>query len=267
MTINPMSTLDSLSSARPPGEIARRVMRRVDRAALATARRDGSGWPYPTLVLVALDHDATPLLLISTLAEHTRNLLADDRIGLLFDDTAGLAEPLAGARVSVLGRVRPTKDPRHHARILARHPSTAFYAGFGDFGYYRVEIERAHLIGGFGRTHWIDRAELILGADAVGSLPEEEATLLPQLNSKLIRARSKPLEGCAHIDTEQACLADTAVPERPETDSRWVVTGLDPDGCDLRRSGAIARLDFDAPASSAGAVNAALAALLERHRQ
>src|SRR4029453_3256496 len=79
-----------------PGVLARRVMRRADRATLATAQRDAAGWPYPSLVLTALDHDASPLLLISDLADHTANIKADPRAGLLFDGTGGLAEPVSG---------------------------------------------------------------------------------------------------------------------------------------------------------------------------
>src|ERR671911_986065 len=88
----------------PPATMARRVMRAADRAALATAQRDSGGWPYPSLVLAALDHDASPLLLISDLADHTANIKADPRAGLLFDGTGGLAQPPTRPRVSGLGR-------------------------------------------------------------------------------------------------------------------------------------------------------------------
>src|SRR3954466_5903196 len=96
-----------------PAIIARHVMRAADRATLATGQRDAGGWPYPSLVLTALDHAASPLLPISDLADHTANIKADPRAGLLFDGTGGLAEPLTGPRVSVLGRMEVTDDPRH----------------------------------------------------------------------------------------------------------------------------------------------------------
>src|ERR687897_1016700 len=125
----------------PPATMARRVMRAADRAVLATAQRDAGGWPYPSLVLTALDHDASPLLLISDRAAHTANIKADPRPGLLFDGTGGLAEPLTGPRVSVLGRMEVTDDPRHRARFLARHESASLYAGFGDFALWRMVVE------------------------------------------------------------------------------------------------------------------------------
>src|SRR5690349_7870141 len=106
----------------PPGAIARGVMRAADRATLATLVRGDqpdAGAPYASLVLVALDHDASPLLLISALADHTRNLAADPRVSLLFDGTAGLDEPLTGPRVSVAGRAARNDDPGPRPRILA----------------------------------------------------------------------------------------------------------------------------------------------------
>ena len=69
---------------------------------------DAAGWPYASLVLVAVDHDLTPILLLSDLAEHTRAIQADGRVSLLFDGTAGLDQPLTGPRVTVVGRVRVT---------------------------------------------------------------------------------------------------------------------------------------------------------------
>ncbi|MGH6946502.1 MAG: pyridoxamine 5'-phosphate oxidase family protein, partial [Kiloniellales bacterium] len=83
----------------------RALVRHAQSASLSTLlARDGSGHPYVSLVVVACDPAATPILLLSDLADHSRNLAADPRAALLFDGTAGLADPLAGARVALLGR-------------------------------------------------------------------------------------------------------------------------------------------------------------------
>ncbi|WP_085087020.1 HugZ family protein [Azospirillum oryzae] len=224
------ATMDPATIAAALG--ARRLMRACDRAALATAQRpadDGTGtgaagWPYPSLVLVAFDHDGSPLLLLSTLADHTRNLLADGRVGLLFDGTAGLAQPLTGARLSVLGRAERSDDPIHRARYLRRHPAAAFYAGFADFAIYRVAVERAHLVAGFGRIHWLSAAELDLPA-AAPALAAGEAALLDHLNGEGYGPRLGP---ATDGDGES-----------------WSLTGIDPEGCDLRRGGYVARVDFE----------------------
>lgn len=213
-------------------------MRGLDRAALATAMRGGTesaaGWPYPSLVLVALDHDGSPLLLLSGLADHTRNIAEDARAGLLFDGTAGLASPLTGARVSVLGRLARSDEPHHRARFLARHPEAALYAGFGDFALYRLSVERAHLVAGFGLIHWIGSDELLIPKVAI-ALAEQEAGIVASMN----RDHAAAIQGMAS--------PGMASPGGPAGEGGWTVTGVDPDGCDLRLGGAVARIDFDRP--------------------
>jgi hypothetical protein len=98
-----------------PGEVARRLLRAADRAALATSLAGGEeaaagGWPYASLVLLACGHDAAPLLLISDLAEHSKNIADDPRVGLLIDGTAGRVDPLTGPRVTILGTAEKTDD-------------------------------------------------------------------------------------------------------------------------------------------------------------
>lgn len=148
-----------------PGAVVRRLMRAARHAALATAlARDASGRPYVSLVLVAGARDGSPILLLSDLADHSRNLKAEPRAALLFDGTAGRADPLTGPRASVLGRMEPVGDEaaaRHgKALFLARHPGAAAYADFTDFRLYRMTVESAHLVAGFGRIHWLTAAEV-----------------------------------------------------------------------------------------------------------
>src|SRR3982751_799687 len=152
---------DDLSQA------VRDLLRSCDRAALATAlpsRMPGNpSWPYASLVLVAVDHDLSPILLLSDLAEHSKAIAADSRVSLLFDGTAGLAQPLTGPRVTLLGRAAQTEDERLKQRFLRHHPDAEMYAEFGDFHFYKVALDRAHLVGGFGKIRWIEPAELLAG--------------------------------------------------------------------------------------------------------
>src|SRR5207244_13226666 len=107
-----------------------------------------------SLVLLAPDLDASPLLLLSGLAQHSRNIAFDPRVSLLLDATEGHPDPLTGPRLSLLGRALPIDDRRCLARFIAHHPTSAGYAGFRDFHLYRVEVERGHLVAGFGRIDW-----------------------------------------------------------------------------------------------------------------
>jgi putative heme iron utilization protein len=121
------------------------------------------GAPYVSLVLVAFDADGSPLLLLSSLAQHTKNLLTDPRVSLLFDGTSGLEEPLTGPRLTVIGSATACADPEALERYVTRHRSASAYAGFSDFDLFKVTIERGHLVAGFGKIAWIEAAALLGG--------------------------------------------------------------------------------------------------------
>jgi len=219
----------------PPAATARWLLRSRDRATLATLLAGGpAGAPYASLVLTATAADGAPLLLISDLAQHTINIAGEKRIALLFDGTGELDEPLTGPRVTVLGHAARCDDAPLRARYLARHPSAALYAGFADFHLYRVAIERAHLVAGFGRIDWIAAGDLL--PPGIAALAAAEAALLDEINAGDAGALlGRPGEG-------------------------WRLTGIDAEGIDLRRAGTVARRAFPAPVADAAAARAALAA-------
>jgi len=231
----------------PPGAAARRLMRSRRTAALATAQA-AEGRPYASLVLTAVDHDAAPILLLSRLAEHTRNLEADPRACLLFDGTDGLDSPLTGARASVLGRAERTAGARLRDRFLARHPDAAAYAGFADFGFFRFEVERAHLVAGFGRIHWAERAD-VLYAGETDALADREADIVAHMNQD-------------HADAVQLY----AVKLCGAAGDGWRMTGCDPEGCDLARGPATLRLDFERAVATAEEARVELVRLVKRAR-
>jgi len=110
-------------------------------------------FPFVSLVLPALDAAGRPLLLLSDLSDHARNLQADPRASLLYDGTFGLKEPLSGPRVTLIGAVVPTDTAENRHLYLARQPSAELYAGFGDFRLYRFDPAEALFVAGFGRIH------------------------------------------------------------------------------------------------------------------
>ena len=133
--------------------VARQVVRSRRKAALATVDKDGA--PYVSMVTCAVDHDLAPLLIISGMSAHTRNMERDPRVAFLFDGTDGFTNPQEGSRFSLQGRAVKGEDARLRARFLARQPAAGQYASFGDFGLWRVEPERGQLVAGFGRAFWL----------------------------------------------------------------------------------------------------------------
>ncbi|HLI10957.1 MAG TPA: DUF2470 domain-containing protein [Alphaproteobacteria bacterium] len=228
-----------------PGRLARRLIRSAHRATLATwLSQNGETWPYASLVLTACAPDGTPLLLLSDLADHSRNIAADARVALLFDGTVGLEEPLTGPRFTLLGRARETHHPGDRARYLAHHPTAARYADFKDFRFYRVEPTRGHLVAGFGRIHWLAAHDFLFATDEADDILVAEGDILAHMNSDHADA----------VNHYARCLLG-------RDGENWVMTGIDPEGIDLRSGGHTARLEFSRPILSRAAARAELARL------
>ena len=124
--------------------------------ALATVALDPAGFPFGSLVAYAVDDLGRPLLCLSDLAEHSRNLAADPRASLMAAAT-GAGDPLALARVTVVGPVVELRDDARDTALrtyLDRHPD-AFYATFADFRLYRLDVASVRYVGGFGRMSWV----------------------------------------------------------------------------------------------------------------
>ena len=143
------------------GERAMTLTWRARTGTLCTIAREPKGHPYGSFVTFALD-EGSPVFLVSALAEHTRNLAADPRSSLLVAESVE-ADPLANGRVTLLGRCAALEsDPeRESARqaFLAAHPNAAYYAGYGDFSFWKLAVESVRYIGGYGRMSWVSREE------------------------------------------------------------------------------------------------------------
>jgi putative heme iron utilization protein len=205
---------------------ARGLSRRAFKGSLATIDHAG-GYPYASLITLATDASGAPTFLISTLARHTANLAADARASVMIDETGALADPLQGARITLHGRAAPVSDEAVKRRFLARHPEAAFYAGFPDFAFWRLDVEGAHYIGGFGRIFDLAPAELLLPLDGANALVEAEPEIVEHMNAD----HADALELYANV------LAGAS-------ESGWRMTGIDPEGFDIVREGEARRILF-----------------------
>lgn len=128
-------------------------------ATLSTVARDPEGFPYGSLVTVAFDDLGRPLLLISTLAEHTKNLQARSEASILVTEPLDAHDqPLAVGRVTILGRCEGVAEAERAAvreTFLAQQPSSAYYVDFKDFAFFRLEPSSLRYVGGFGRMSWV----------------------------------------------------------------------------------------------------------------
>jgi putative heme iron utilization protein len=216
---------------------------------LSTTFRGRERWPYGSLVTYAPDTDGAPIFLFSGLSDHTGNLAKDPKASLLVERALRKKNPQQGPRISILGTVKPTKQARHKDRFLARHPGAARYAGFGDFGFYVMTVERVHLVGGFARAQWMKADEITPPKSAVKAVAQAEAGVLQHMNAD---------HGDA-LDLYAGKLLG-------RKGKGWRAVACDPFGLDLMRDDAPARLEFDAMARDASGLREQLVALAGKAR-
>jgi putative heme iron utilization protein len=219
--------------------LARKLLRRCGKGALATIDRD-DGKPYASLVVFAVMADASPVMLLSDLADHTANLKRDDSVSLMLDGMEPGSESMTGLRITVQGRISIEEDPAAKTRIVARHPEASIYADFGDFSAYRIIPERVHLIGGFGFIHWLDAVDVFVEAPKLDATANEIIDHMNEDHTDAVTSYAKAA-GMAGKD--------------------WCMIGIDTDGCDLSNGERYCRVDTKNRMITSGDARRELAAL------
>lgn len=210
------------------GRLTRSLLRRSRQGALATLMA-GTGDPYCSLVNLASHPDGSPILLISRLALHTRNILGDARVSLMLDERAE-GDPLEGARIMLAGRAEEAgadQLPTLRRRYLNVHPSAEAFVNFKDFSFFRIRPTAAHLVAGFGRIVDLAPEQFLTDISDAGAALEAEQGAVEHMNAD-------------HRDAIQ--LYATRLLGAAATD--WSCTGWDPDGMDLQAGTATLRLEF-----------------------
>jgi heme iron utilization protein len=233
-----------------PGNLAKSLLRRRRQGALATLMA-GSGDPYCSLVNVASHTDASPILLISRLAVHTRNILADPRVSLMLDERAA-GDPLEGARIMLAGRAEEASEGELDTlrrRYLNAHPSAENFANFKDFSFFRIRPSGAHLVAGFGRIVDLKPEQFLTDIADAGALLEAEQGAVEHMNADHREAMN--LYATRLLGAEAA---------------DWRCTGCDPEGIDLQAGSATLRLDFPERVTGPGELRKILVKLAEQAR-
>jgi putative heme iron utilization protein len=185
---------------------------------------------------------------MSRLSAHTLNLERDPRASVLLAET-GKGDPLAHPRLTVIGRAERRTEPRIRARFLARHPKAKLYADFGDFSFWRLGIEKAHLNGGFARAAALSAADLATDLTGADALLAAEAGAVEHMNADHAEAL--------------ALYATRLAGARP---GPWQATGIDPEGIDLMAGDRTARAPFPERVADPGALRRVLKEMADRAR-
>jgi putative heme iron utilization protein len=232
-----------------PG-LARSLLRRSRQGALATLM-PGSGDPYCSLVNVASHCDGSPILLISRLALHTRNIQTDSRVSLMLDERAE-GDPLEGARIMLAGRAEEAGDAEEavlRRRYLSAHPPAEVFVNFKDFSFFRIKPAGAHLVAGFGRIVDLTPEQFLTDISDAGALLEAEQGAVEHMNAdhrEAMNLYATKLLGAEGAD--------------------WRCTGCDPDGMDMQAGAQTLRLEFPRRIVTLAALRKVLKELAEKAR-
>jgi hypothetical protein len=233
-----------------PARLTRSLLRRSRQGALATLMA-GAGDPYCSLVNVASHADAAPVLLISRLALHTKNILADNRVSLMLDERAA-GDPLEGARIMLSGRAGEAQGDDVtilRRRYLNAHPSAEAFVDFKDFSFFRINPSAIHLVAGFGRIIDLKPEQFLTGISDAGALLEAEPGAIEHMNTD-------------HRDTMNLYATRLLGAEAAD----WRCTGCDPDGIDLQAGSIVLRLDFPERVTGPGELRKMLVRLADEAR-
>lgn len=216
----------------------RRYLRSRHAGILSTVSERLPGYPFGSVVPFMLDHQACPVILVSTLAEHYRNMTADSRVSLIAHD-AGALDVQAGPRLTCIADAKAVPSPQIpmiQRRYLKLLPASAQLLQLGDFHFWRLHPKALRFIGGFGRIHWVS-----LGAYSPppNGLEAAEQDIIEHMNADHPRNLAAY---CAHyLDT---------------TAGEVRLVGVDCDGIDLHVDGSLRRIEFEDPVHDADQVRA-----------
>lgn len=222
---------------------ARRLLNQQSVGVLSTHSIALEGYPFGSIVPYVLNYEGEPTMLISDIAQHTRNIKENNKVSLIvFDQLADDSQ--ASGRLTWLGDaelVDTSLDKEISARYLRYFPQAASYFDTHDFSFYKISLRRVRFIGGFGQIYWVERDDMLQS----NPFRENEADIIEQINRDYAPAflhYSEKLVG--------------------EKFSSVKMVGLDSEGCDLMADKSKIRLDFKSPVSTAEEVHTHLANLI-----
>lgn len=224
---------------------ARGLMLRESDAVLSTLSVDVEGFPFGSITPYCFDRCGHPVIFISSIAQHTKNIGRDPRVSLTVAES-GVKDSQAGGRVTFLGRAERVSDDDAVRRYWRHFPESERYRKTHDFDLYAVRPVRVRFIGGFGRIHWVS-AERFSRANPFSA--EQERSAVEHMNAD-------------HADAvaRYCALAGIPLPEGEQP----VMAGVDGEGCHLRVGGRLHRFPFDEDVSDMRQLRAKLVALARR---
>jgi heme iron utilization protein len=225
-------------------DAARELLLKHSSGVLATISIDLPGYPFGSVTPYCVDDDCRPVIYISHIAQHTKNILADSRVSLTLVENKGDSEDVqAQGRVTCIANARPVGQGEAYIsdRYFRYFPSARQYEHTHDFAFFRLELVRIRFIAGFGQIHWVEPDEFMTKNPFSAA---QELQIIQHMNNDHSDALRRYCGG------EQA-----------------VMVGIDANGFDVLRAGRKVRFTFDSPIRNLAEARQALVAMAKETRK
>ena len=219
---------------------ARRLFLQESFGVLSTISLDVPGYPFGSITPYCADRQCRPIIYISRIAQHTRNILADSRVSLTVFDNSGDDDVQARGRITCIANARPLDEEEHDVgeRYFRYFPSARQYAETHDFEFFWLDLVRVRYIGGFGQIYWIEPSEFMIANPFSAA---QESRIIQHMNDD-------------HRDALMHYAGRSSV----------TMIGIDGEGFDVLQSGKKGRFDFDAAVRTMDDARQALIAMAKR---
>ncbi|HTV06416.1 MAG TPA: DUF2470 domain-containing protein [Acidobacteriaceae bacterium] len=188
-------------------ERARTLFSLASMGALSTISRRQPGFPFGSHMPYVLDAAGRPIFLISSMAMHTQNLVADPRCSLFLTQSGIDGDPLGAARATLLGKALPVLEQEIsmvREAYLARHENSRYWVEFSDFAFFRLQPVDVYYVGGFGVMGWVDAADYERAVP--DPLAESAAGILAHMNADHVEAMILLARAHAQLEASEAAM-------------------------------------------------------------
>ena len=217
-----------------------RFIRRQRFGILSTHSHAVPGYPFGSVTPYIITNDGKLAILISTIAQHTKNIAHNNRVSLTIFDPADAHDPQAGARLTWISNAIRTQEHETKTvqlRYIRFFPYSADYDKTHDFNFYVLELVKARYIGGFGDIHWIEKSALHVS----NPLADIESHVLDHMNTD---HRDALANYCLHYHATQP--------------SHVVMVGIDATGFDMLADNRLLRTEFEQAVTTVAQARAVL---------
>lgn len=235
-----------MSNGSEIGKIARNFLRANSVGVLATHSLDLVGYPFGSVTPYLVDKDGLPIIFISSLAQHTRNIEANNKVSLTIFDLKA-QDVQESARLTWIGEATSLKENIEETRqsYVRYFPNSKTHLELSDFKFYQINLTRARFIGGFGKIAWIEPKDILLE----NALHRVETDILEHMNQDHLNTMKDYCQGLKNI-----------------TVSEIKMIGIDTEGFDLLADGTRLRFTFEKPIVTAEDARAALVLMARKAR-